>query len=150
MEVKLSAYADDIINFLRNVRSVLMVLSELEKFEIHSGLKCNPPKCELTPLGDSEQVEVIFNGEVVKCVNEMKITGIIYSNNYENRVKANYDPLIEKLTNKLNMYKMRDLSLIGKIQILKTVGISQILQVMNVIEPTDEVLKVLNAIIFKF
>ena len=150
MEVKLSAYADDINNFLRDLNSVKNTLVELDKYEKVSGLRCNPEKCEIMSLGNSTKEDIEFCGHKLKWVSEIVICGIIFGINSHDLTSKNYEPVTEKLISKLNMWKMRDLSLIGKIQVLKTYGISQVQDVMNVIEPTTEILNNLNKIIFNF
>ena len=150
MEVKLSAYADDINNFLKNIASVRNTLVELERFEKVSGLRCNLEKCEIMALGNSVEEDLEFCGYKLKWVSEIVICGITFSMNSSVLISKNFDPVTEKLISKLNMWNMRDLSLIGKIQVLKTFDISQIQDVMNVIEPSNEILNRLNTIIFNF
>ena len=150
MEVKLSAYADDINNFLKNIASVRNTLLELERYEKVSGLRCNLEKCEIMALGNSVEEDIEFCGYKLKWVSEIVICGITFSMNSSVLISKNFDPVTEKLISKLNMWNMRDLSLIGKIQVLKTYGISQIQDVMNVIEPSNEILNRLNTIIFNF
>ena len=45
---------------------------------------------------------------------------------------------------------MRDLSLLGKIQIIKTFGISQLQYVMNMVTPTDNILKTVKKLLNNF
>ena len=149
-EVKLSGYADDINNFLKNISSVKNTLTELEKYEKVSGLRCNPSKCEIMTLGNSTEEEIEFLGSKLKWVSETIILGITHGKGSRDLVVENYESVMEKLTSKLNMWKLRDLSLIGKIQILKTHGISQVQDVMNVVEPSTEILNKINSIIFNF
>ena len=61
-----------------------------------------------------------------------------------------YAEAIEKLTEKLNIWQGRYLSLLGKIQVLKSCGISQVLYVMNMSEPTKQHLDKINAELYKF
>merc|ERR1712237_58602 len=101
-------------------------------------------------LGNSVEEDLEFCGYKLKWVSEIVICGITFSMNSSVLICKNFDPVTEKLISKLNMWNMRDLSLIGKIQVLKTYGISQIQDVMNVIEPSNEILNRLNTIIFNF
>ena len=73
---------------------------------------------------NSTEEEIEFLGSKLKWVSETIILGITHGKGSRDLVVENYESVMEKLTSKLNMWKLRDLSLIGKIQILKTYGIS--------------------------
>ena len=73
MEVKLSAYADDINNFLRDLNSVSNTLAELDTYEKVSGLRCNPEKCEIMALGNSTKEVIEFCGHNLKWGSEIVI-----------------------------------------------------------------------------
>jgi hypothetical protein len=54
---------------------------------------------------------------------------------------------IEKM---LNIWKQRNLSLIGKVQIIKTFGISKLLFITNMKNTPPEIIKKANSIFYKF
>ena len=141
---KQSSYADDLENFLRNIDSIKLTLRELELFGRVSGLHCNIGKCEAMALGDSPIEHIQYAGEEIKWVDEMTITGITFTKNDNDNRELNFEKAIEKLRTQLNIWKQRDLSLVGKIQIIKTFGISQIQYIMNMVTPTTEMLKTIK------
>ena len=149
-EVKLTAFADDVNNFLRNIQSVKNVLIELEKFGEISGLVCNLSKCEAMALGDSEEEKITYNGIEIKWVKKMKITGITFGNNTEQNRKQDVDDAISKMKTQLQIWRGRNLSLLGRIQIVKTFGISQILYVSNMLSITNEEMRAIKDIIANF
>ena len=76
---KQSSYADDLENFLGNIKSIKLTLNELEKFGQVSGLKCNISKCEAMALGTSKMEPIQYAGQKIKWVDKMTVTGIIFT-----------------------------------------------------------------------
>ena len=68
----------------------------------------------------------------------MKITGITFGNNTESNRKEDVENAISKMKTQLQIWNGRDLSSLGKIQIVKTFGISQILYVANMLPLANE------------
>ena len=147
---KQSVYADDVENFLHNIGSIKLTLKELERFGRVSGLYCNIGKCEAMALGDSPIEPIHYSGESIKWVDKMTITGITFTKNDSENRETNFEKAIEKLKTQLDIWKQRDLSLIGKIQIIKTFGISQVQYIMNMITPTSEMLKTIQKLLNNF
>ena len=137
-ELKLTAFADDVNNFLKNISSVKAVLSELEKYGTTSGLVCNMSKCEAMALGKNIRETIQYNNVEIKWVEKMKITGITFGNNSEQNRKEDVDEAISKMKTQLQIWKGRSLSTLGKIQIVKIFRISQILDVSNMLPLNKE------------
>ena len=125
-EIKASAYADDVVNFLQNLHSIRCMLKELETFGRVSGLKCNVSKCEALALGTGRIEPLEYNGQAITWVDEITVTGIIFSKNTEQCREKNYAKCLKSLESQLNIWKQRDLSLIGKVLIIKTFGVSKL------------------------
>ena len=93
-----------------------------------SGLKPNKSKCEITALVTLNRVQLVLYG--TECINQMfnaiKILGVYYSyhKNFENQEHfINGFLKIERL---LRLWRMRNLSIAGKIIIFKIFAISEI------------------------
>ena len=83
--------------------------------------------------------------------NSTRVLGIQICKDIDNTVKINYQGVIDKLKNKLKIWAMRRLSLIGKITIIKVLGISQLVFLLNMLpSPPKEILKEIENVIFKF
>ena len=107
---KVSAYADDVTVGLGDVDDVNAIIKILNKFGKFSGLKINLEKCEILSLnGKTTQ-----NTEI-KQTSYIKITGIVFGEkkNMCNIEKKNFEPALCAIRNKLNLWKMRALTLIG-------------------------------------
>ena len=140
-------YADDITLFVSDVESANVVLNTFNKFSEISGLKLNRSKTEVMWIGSDRgrkdtPLDLIWK-------NAIKITGIVFS--YSDQLREqNYIQPLNKLKLKLNIWKMRDLSLLGKIQIVKTYGISQLLFVSNMIGLPKHVIVEANKYLYGF
>jgi len=144
---KISLYADDITLFLKDLSSVRNVMNALKQFQNISGLKCNGEKTEIMPLGrceiPNETQGLLWTEE------KIKILGIIF-NKKDIVDKQTYSLVANKLKSRLKMWEMRGLSLIGKIQIIKTFGVSQILYVTNMVGASETFVCEVNKLIYNF
>ena len=149
-EVKLTAFADDVNNFLKNIASVKSILAELEIYGEISGLVCNLTKCEAMALGESKPEKITYKGVHIKWVDKMKITGITFGNDSEQNRKEDVEEAISKMKTQLQIWRGRDLSVLGRIQIVKTFGISQILYIANMLPFTNEEIVQIDNLISNF
>ena len=62
-----TAYADDTTFFLKDRKSIIELMCELNTFPNFSGLKPNKTKCEIAGIGVPNGVQVALYG--MKCVN---------------------------------------------------------------------------------
>ena len=109
------------------------------------GLKINKSKCEVAGIGVMKGVKVALCG--VECVNfltnAIKILGIYFSYNKKLENEKNFLDHITKLQKVINIWKMQNLSLLGKITIFKMLALSKIIHlalVTNVPTATIELL----------
>ena len=87
----------------------------------------------------------------IKFVNKLKILGITFSNECNaSDLNENYEARINNLMRICSQWSNRDLSLLGKITILKTFGISQFVYLMQSIGIDEDRLDKINRIFFKF
>ena len=127
-----TAYADDIIifyiyHFLQNEKSATEVLNNvLSQF---SGLKTNKSKCEVAGIGVIKGVKVALCD--VECVNlltnAIKVLVIYFSHNRKLENEKNFLDHITKLQKVTNIWKMRNLSLLWKKTVFKTLALSKII-----------------------
>jgi len=124
-------FADDINSALRNEDDLRKTLSCIERFGHASGLKINLEKCELMLFKSWEGQETL--APQIKRVDFIKFTGVFLGKvEAQERVDAeNFEPVIKKLERTLLAWKTRDLSLVGKITIVKALGLSQIQYLAN-------------------
>ena len=122
-EVKLSQFADDSAAFLADTQSVSNLFDLLHQFEKCSGLKINQSKLEKNALA-----WISMSPE-----------------------RRNSQPPAELRSKKtLNMWSQRDLSLYGKINIVKTLALSKLIFICSVLESPENFADEVNKIIFDF
>ena len=88
--------------------------------------------------------------KTIKIKTYVKILGIHFTYDYRVKQKLDFDELITSIKNKLRIWKRRDLTIIGRIQIVKTFIIPICLSRASMICLDKEFVKEANKIIFKF
>ena len=147
--VKIAQYADDTSLFLRDRTDVKNALTIVEQFAVFSGLKLNKNKTEAMRLGKNDENVAIT--ENIKCTLTIKILGIYFSNTTPASCLAlNWESRLENLTRIIKAWEKRNLSIIGKIHIIKTFLLSQFVYIMQCLCLPEDVLKNINTIVFKF
>ena len=125
-EVKVSQFADDTNLFCGDITSVDNTLSLVNDFAPVSGLKLNVKKTKVLWLGKwrfkrTTPLQLSWPRDPVK------ILGIFFS--YDNKASDhyNFNLKIQELQTHLDMWSSRSLTLFGKVLIIKSLGLSQIL-----------------------
>ena len=151
-EVKFVQYADDGTLMLKDEMSVKKAIELVEEFGSFSGLKLNRQKTEGMWLGTGAPPHDL--GEINWKMEQnatLKILGIYFSNGATaGSLEINWINRIEKIIRTIKQWEKRNLSIIGKIQIMKTFLLSQLIYIMQAIILPDDVLKTINTILFKF
>jgi len=145
--LKIKQLADDTTLFLQDKQDMKIAKSILDSFAGFSGLKLNVEKTKAMPLGRQiEEHDLPF-----KCTNKIKILGIVFQNNAMARnIEENWLGRLEKMSNLIKIWSVRDLSIHGKLVVIKTFLVSQFTFVMQSIGLPDAVLQKVNRILYKF
>ena len=147
--IKLQQFADDTTGVLQNIESAKLFLTEVEKFGSFSGLRLNRDKTEGLWLGSNSDNKTKPLG-ISWPVKPLRILGVYFSYNNISCDKYNFEEKISKVRSILNIWKSRNLTLLGKIQITKTFIISQFLYTCSVITMPAKYQKEVNNLIYKF
>ena len=147
--IKLSMYADDMTGLVIGHESIIELMKLLDTFKIVSGLGVNIDKTEIMCLGSSKKDEKLTKMGY-KLVEDMKITGVVFSYNNDIFLNKNFRGTLINIDKTLTIWKQRHLSILGKIQIIKTYGISKIIFITNMINIPDFFITELNKIFYKF
>ena len=146
-EIKLTVFADDLTCLLQCKDSYYQLFKSLEVFARHSGLRVNSGKTELFAIGSKRLLQEELNHTVVKSI---KILGIYFDCHKTSRKKANFDLIFQSVQKTLNMWKWRGLTLLGKIQIVKTFVIPRFMSKVPLIPVSDDLIKEINKLIYNF
>ena len=146
---KLTQYADDLTLTVRDLESVNNALALLDKFGNCSGLKINTTKTEGMLLGSlREMIHIKHN---VKFSNTcIKLLGIFISNNSQEIIMENFQSKIDSLIRQLHWWKARDLSLKGRVLIIKSLGLSKFQYLSSLLPVPKSVISQVNTLIYEF
>ena len=111
-----SAYADDTTLFQKDVNSTKEMVNSFHIFSRFSGLKLNISKCEISGIGVLKGVKVDL------VLDTIKILGTHFSYNEKWKEERNICLIIANIQFVLKLWKIRNLTLEGKIPILKTLA----------------------------
>ena len=146
-----SLFADDLIVFLKDDLFLKSFLKLTEDYGTCSGLKVNHEKTELLLLSNLACTvqETALNNEKIK--RSVKILAVHFT--YDIRVKhkkLNINELISSIQLKLRIWRWRDWTIIGRIQIVKTFIIPIFLYRTSLISLDKEFVKEANKLTFNF
>ena len=133
LQFKISQYADDATNFVKNERSLCHLLETVNKYERGSGAKLNTSKSEAIWLGRWRANGASPFG--LQWVNKLKILGVHFSNGLVNVDEDNWRCKLDKLKRTLGLWSQRDLSFLGRGMILNVLGASKFWHVAKVLPP---------------
>ena len=121
--------------------------SILNDFSSFSGLTLNQSKTKALKMGKhTEEEEIPFN-----TTDKVKILGIVFSNSVRaQNIEDNWVSKLDKMHKMIKSWSSRDLSLHGKMVIIKTFLISQYVFIMQSVGLPDKVLTEINRTLYKF
>ena len=125
-EIKTTMYADDTTVFLSHTESVPHLLELLNQFKVVSGLEVNSTKTEAMWLGKwKNRCDTPFNFKWP--VDPICALGVFFSYDTIKADKLNFDEKLRSMEKVLNIWKNRKLTLIGRINIVKTLVLSKLI-----------------------
>ena len=147
--VKVSQYADDTTVFVRDVQSIHNLFYLLSQFESCSGLKINQSKSEILWLGcwrhrKDRVLDLKLSDEPIYAL------GVYFSYNEELATEKNFFDKLNPLKKLLNIWSSRDLSIYGRINIVKTLAISELTFICSVLDTPNRFTDEVNNIIFRY
>ena len=127
----ISQLADDTTLFLKSKNEISIALNIIEIFGNLSGLKLNRNKTEGIWLGRLKHCkekfeDISWTNEIVKCL------GVYFGHNKAKCQQANIEKQIQKSENIINSWNKRNLSLIGKITVVKSLILPNITFIASV------------------
>ena len=148
-EIKVTQYADDTTVFVRDRDSVIQLFDLLQNFSLLSGLEINIAKTEAMWLGQWKNNEDTPFG--FKWPKEPILSlGIFFSHNRTHVEELHFGAKVRELEQTLNAWKRRKLTLYGKINIVKTLGLSKLIYNASVLNVPKQYVEQINKITFNF
>ena len=136
-EYKLSQYADDTtLSVLYDANTINVMFRTFDHFEQISGLKVNYNKTEVLRIGSIRHSNAkLYTTKPLKWsdTGSLSLLGVNISVDKDVLIDTNYNCLIDKIRDKVELWKKRKLSIFGRILIIKTLLFSQLIYKMNVL-----------------
>ena len=151
-EIKLGLFADDLTGYLKNDHSLKKFMELVEAFGECSGLKINLDKSEVMILGNRGHCSLRNGIEIrnLKIKHSVKILGVHFTYDQRAKRRLNFDEIVTSIKQKLHIWRWRDLTIMGRIQIVKTFIVPIFLYRASMLCSDQEFVKELNKIIFEF
>ena len=144
---KIKQLADDTTIFLNNAEDATIAINIIDNFSKFSGLKLNIQKTKALKIGNPE----IDRNFPVTVVEKIKLLGIYFERGKSAcEIEDNWVSRIDKINTLIKNWSRRDLTLHGKVVVIKTFLLSQITFIMQSIGIPLSVLQKLNTILYKF
>ena len=146
---KLTQYADDTTLLLSDLDSIEKAINVISVFSKVSGLNLNIAKCEGLWLGAADKNVQTFSG--IHFVNEpIKCLGIYIGGCTKKRENLNWEKKLEKFDKLLERWKERKLTMFGKVVIIKSLAIAQLVFNFNLLPVSCDIVKRINKSIYSF
>lgn len=118
--IKISQLADDTTLFVSSKTDIALAMNEIEIFGSFSGLILNRNKTEGIWIGKLKNCKDKIRG-IKWTQNPVKALGIFFGHNKEECQKLNWEKKIEEMKNQFTAWGKRNLTIMGKILIIKTI-----------------------------
>lgn len=147
-EYKIVQYADDLTAVLKDEKSVNAFITELDKFKDISGLHINVSKTSAILLGNAPQFKLPNNMQWK--LKPTKVLGIYIGTDVLECANLTIQECIRKMKTTINIWKQRQLTLTGKVLIIKTLIISQLIHIANLVPIPEDAITDINKILYEF
>ena len=142
-ELKLVIFADDMTSFVRDTRSHLTLFNTINLFSSYSGLCINHDKTEILLLGNMEiKASELGVKEIRKVI---KILGVHFTHNQNLFYKMNFETIEKSLRESLKGWSRIGLTLLGRIQVIKSFAIPKILYRTSLISTKKDFIKIIKS-----
>ena len=149
-ELKVLQYADDTSVFFREELSLHYIMNEIDEFGRVAGPVINKNKTSLKWLGPMKQTWNFDEFGLKWEEGCIKYLGCYIGTDLELVAKLNWETKLEKIRRVVDNWRRRNLTLIGRVIIIKTLLISQIINLIMFCSVPQSVMKKLDKIIYEY
>ena len=146
-EIRNKHYVDDTFVCLENIRMTDECLSIIDEFGLATGSKLNHDKTIGLVMNNDNIADDETSNKVQLTLGPAKVLVVQVGKNKDNNI---WNSNIEKITKKLAMWKQRNLSLTGKVLIIKSLGISQLIYFSDYLTIGENDITKLEKILYDF
>lgn len=150
VEKKMVQFADDTNCTVVDWVSVEQLFLTVKSFSKYSGLNVNIDKSMLLWMGPWRKKAIPRELNVKVMTHTIDALGITIGRNADMSTKSNFSDKIDKMTKNFDRWKFRNLSLLGRILITKSFGLSNLVYSMSVLQTPTLIIKKAQAAINGF
>ena len=147
-EISIVQYADDTTIFTDSVHSMKEIMKEVEAFGDNAGPKINWTKSNFMKVNINDihvhDEHFHFTSDPVKCL------GIFVGENTIDVQNLNWEKIVGKIKNTLDLWKMRRLTYYGKSVVINHLIMSQIVYTATAVPVPTKIIKDINKLVYKF
>jgi len=148
--VKIAQYADDCILFLNSKAELGNAINVLSDFGKVSGLLLNVSKCEGLWLGGYKNRQNHCTLYGIKWPEQIRCLGIYVGHDRKKNIEKNWTSKIDKVNHILKRWECHNLSLFGKVHVIKTFAISQFILPATILVVPPNILKTIESKLYKY
>ena len=148
-EIKSSQFADDTNLFCADMISAENALRTVGDFGILAGLKLNIKKSKGIWLGKWEKNK-LYPLQLKWHRTPVRILGIYVSYDVKGNGERNFNLKLGKLQTNLDMWRARDLTFFGRVLIIKSLGLSQIIYSSSILNIPESFARLVKTKLFNF
>ena len=148
--IKLAQYADDCILFINNKNEICCALAILEKYGQFSGLLLNIKKCEALWLGKDKALQPGCTLFGIKWPEQIRCLGVYLDHNKQINDLKNFEEKVNSIEAILKRWEKRELSLFGRVLILKTFALSKLVLPASLMCVPLHIVKRVDTLCYKF
>ena len=149
-EHKIIQYADDATICVQDLKSIENTISIVEHFSRCAGPKLNLKKTKGIWLGSLKDLGLRKYGNILWTGNPVKCLGIFIGHKKDKCNKLNWDRKLDKIENNINLWSKRNISLFGKVEVIKTHLLSKIIFPGSLLDAPEYVLARLKNMFFRY
>jgi hypothetical protein len=144
------AFADDVTAMGKLTRpAITSVKHSLDEFAGLSGLKCNVDKSMIMITGTGGNIPDYILNSGFQITDKLHILGMDITRD-TNKLSDNFDAVIEKIRSTGNFWAKFKLSLMGRINIAKSLMLSNLSYLGSILTPTPVQLEIIEDVIYGF
>ena len=148
VEIKIVQFNDDATILVDEISSKRKVIKQIDNFGLFSGLELNKDKCSLVNVNDYSIGESV--DDISWTNSDVKILGVYFGKDKDKINDKNWSPKFNKIENCIRLWKTRNLTVFGKMTIIKSFLVSQIIFNAQMISIPNEVIKKINSLLYSF
>lgn len=151
-EYKVSAYADDTLCMLDgSVNSCRALFNDLGTYAKFSGLAPNVSKTQAFWAGQGDSKEKICEELPMNWTKKLTVLGIVFANDENETIEENFESRFFKAKRIIHSWKQRNLSIQGKIVVIKTLLLPLFTHIFTALpNPPETFVRMLQRELFGF